>query len=131
MLETVLKYLGATDQLLTVMGPAVTILLAFLFGGGLTQAAKFPLSKLIGDGWYDWSVRTFAVVMTAAFAHVLSQSLPWPVELGVGCAQPVAYKIGLAVIRKYWPWVEVSPLIGSPVPPARAVQAAAQRQADK
>lgn len=131
MLDTILKYLGAGDTALTVMGPVLTIALAWLFGGALTQFFKFPLSKLIGDGWFDWSVRAFAVAVTAGFAHVLSDALHWSLELGAGAAQPLAYHVGLAALRHYWPWMEVSPLIGGVVPSAAAVQAAAQRKADK
>lgn len=131
MLETILKYLGAGDQALTVMGPVITILLAMLFGGALTQAAKFPMSKLIGDGWFDWSVGAFSVVVTALFAHLLSDSLHWSLEIGTGLTQPLAYRAGLSVIRHYWPWLECSPLIGNVTPPAAAKLAAAQRRADR
>lgn len=131
MLETILKWLGAGDEALTVMGPVLTIVLAWLFGGALTQAAKFPLSQAVMGGWYDWLVRSFAVLVTAGFAHILSQALPWPLELGVGFAQPIAYKAAIAAIRHWWPWLECSRLIGAVTPPASAVQAAAQRRADR
>lgn len=128
MLEIILKYLGATDQVLTIMGPAATVALSFLFGGALTQTLKFPLSRLIDSAWYDWAVRAIAVLAAAGFAHALSDSLPWPVEAGVGVAQPLAYKAGLATIRRFWPWLEVSPLVGSVTPPEAALRAAAQRR---
>ncbi|MCC7462081.1 MAG: hypothetical protein IT480_06410 [Gammaproteobacteria bacterium] len=131
MLDNILKYLGAGDAALTVMGPVLTIALAWLFGGALTQAVKFPLSRTIAGGWYDWTVRSFAVVATAGFAHILSASLPWPLEVGIGFAQPIAYKAGIAIIRRFWPWLEVSALIGSVTPSDRALQARAQRAADR
>jgi hypothetical protein len=131
MLETILKYLGAGDAALTLMGPVLTIALAWAFGGALTQLIKFPLSKAVNDGWFEWTVRAFAVAVTAGFAHVLSDALHWSLELGTGFAQPIAYKLGLSAVRHWWPWLECSRLIGAVTPPAAAVQAAAQRRADR
>lgn len=129
MLETILTWMGAGDQALSVMGPVLTIALAWLFGGSLTQWLKFPLSRIVDGHWYDWTVRTLAISSTAAFAHFLSDALPWPVEIGVGVSQALAYKGAVALMRKYAPWLEVSKVIGSVVPPAAAVEAAAARAA--
>lgn len=131
MVELVLAWLGAADKTIAVMGPAATIVLAMLFGGALTQWLKFPFAHLVSDTWYDWTVRTFAVLVTMAFAHILSDSLHWTLEVGVGLFQPIAYRAGLGAVRRWWPWLELSPMVGSVQPPASAYAAAAQRQVDK
>lgn len=131
MLETVLKWMGAGDQALVVMGPVLTIALAWLFGGSLTQWLKFPLSHFVSGHWYDWIVRTIAISSTTFFAHFLSDTLPWPVEIGVGVSQALAYKGAVALMRKYAPWLETHKIIGSVTPPERAVQSAALRAANK
>jgi hypothetical protein len=131
MLENILMWLGAGDQALTVMGPLLTVALAMFFGGSLTQLLKFPLARSVDGAWFDWTVRTVAFVSTAAFAHVLSDAITWPLEVGAGAAQPLAYKAGLAAVRRWAPWLEVSPLIGSVTPPASAIDAAEARRAER
>lgn len=128
MLDNVLKWLGAGDTAISAMGPVLTILLAWLFGGALAQALKFPLSVAINNArLYDWTVRTLAIVATALFAHLLSDTLPWPLEIGVGLSQVLAYHAFRSAVRKWWPWLEVSPLVGS-VEPSDAARAAKQRR---
>ena len=131
MLEDALKWIGAGDQALLIMGPVLTIFLAWLFGGCVTQILKFPISRFIDGAWFDWSVRLLSVLVTAVFAHALSNSLNVPMDVGVGAAQPLVYKLGLAAVRKWWPWAEVSLLVGSVAPPISAYKAAADRAANK
>lgn len=131
MLQDVLQWMGAGDQALKVMGPTLTIVLAWAFGGAFTQLLKFPIQQLVAPAWFGWTVRMIAVFSTAAFAHFLSKSIPDVLELGVGAAQPIVYWASLRVIRRYWPWMEVSLMVGSTTPPASAYQAADQRKADK
>lgn len=131
MLETILQWMGAGDQALSLMGPVLTIALAWLFGGALTQWLKFPLSRAGTGVWYDWTVRTLAISSTAAFAHFLSDALTWPVEIGVGVSQALAYKGAVALMRKYAPWLETSKIIGSVTPPESAIEAAALRAVNR
>lgn len=130
MISDLLTYLGASDSALTVMGPSLTILLSFLFGGGAAQMVKFPLGTKLSGPWYDWTVRAIAVICTAAFAHFLSDTLPWAAEIGVGAAQPVAYKVCWAIVDRKWPWLETNKIIGSANPSSEAVLARARRLAD-
>jgi len=114
MLDNVLKWMGAGDAAISAMGPLLTIALAWLFGGALTQWAKFPLSRWISNKpVYDWTVRTLAVVATTAFAHLLSEALPWPLEIGVGVSQAIAYRVFIAVAQRRWPELASSALVGS------------------
>lgn len=132
MLEDALQFLGAGDKALATMGPVLTILLAWFGGGALAQALKYPLSRAVQDGpSFDWSVRTLAVLATIGFAHYLSKSLPGALEVVVGFLQPVAYWASLRLIRRFWPWLEVYPAVGSCTPPPTAFQAAAERRADQ
>jgi hypothetical protein len=133
MLDTVLKWLGAGDQALTTMGPIITWMLSCLFGGSLAQWVKYPISRKIADsGLYDWTVRAIAIASTTAFAHILSESVTAPFEVGFGLSQPLVYHLGRAAIRKWIPWAEAAtPLIGSASPPQSAYDALAKRQASK
>jgi hypothetical protein len=131
MLEQILKWLGAGDHALSVMGPTLTIALAWVFGGAAAQTLKYPLSRLLDAAWFDWSVRTLAIAATVGFAHLLSGSVPGVLEFGAGLSQPIVYWASLRVIRKYWPWMEVSAAVGSIDPPASAYFAADQRAAEK
>lgn len=132
MLDTVLSWLGAGDSAIATMGPVITIALAWLFGGALTQFLKFPLNFWIDDSTrYDFAVRALAVVSTTAFAHYLSDSLPIPVEIGVGLSQVFAYHAFRSAVRRWWPWLEVSPLVGSVNPSPRAMSAKRERERDE
>jgi hypothetical protein len=132
MIENVLKWMGAADEALTVMGPILTIALSFLFGGAVAQFLKFWFARLIpDDGLYNWCVRASAVVSTTIFAHYLSDTLSLAVEFGLGFAQIGAYHAFRSSIRRWAPWLEVSPMVGSVVPPIEAVEAAAARAASK
>lgn len=131
MLDNILRWVGAGDAAITAMGPLMTIALAWLFGGGLTQFVKFPLNAWLGaraPGCYDWCVRAVAVAATAGFAHVLSEALPWPLELGAGVTQILAYHAFRAVVKRRWPWLEASLLVGSATPSDKAVEAKADRR---
>ena len=133
MIEEVGHWIGLGDRVISTMGPIATIVLALFFGWAVTQTIKFPLAHLITEASdeYTYVVRMFGILVTIFFAHVLSDSLPWPMELGCGFAQPFAYFLCMKAIRRFVPWLEVSPLIGSVTPPKAAIEAAAQRQADK
>jgi len=132
MLDQVQNWLTASDHALTQMGPGLTILLALLFGGGSVQLLKFPLAWLLrNDAVFVWTTRLFAAALTTFFAHYISNSLHWAVELGLGPTQIFVYHIGLQVIRHKYPWLEVSPFIGSVDPSEAAHKAAAERAASK
>lgn len=113
MVEYVLKILGAGDSLLTVMGPAVTILLAFLFGGAMAQFLKFPLSQFVTGRWHDWAVRALAFACTWAWAHFLSDKLGAALEFGTAAAQPIAYRVAIGAARKWAPWIDSKAITGS------------------
>jgi hypothetical protein len=130
-IETVLSWLGFGDQALAAMGPTLTILLSWAGGGAVAQALKYPISQIVSADWFDWIVRTIAVAATFGFAVLLSDAVSLPLAAVAGLAQPVWYHASLSVIRKFWPWLEVNPIVGSLTPPNSAYRAAAQRQADR
>ena len=66
-----------------------------------------------------------------AFALLLSDAVSLALAAVAGLSQPVWYHVSLAVIRKFWPWLEVNPIVGSLSPPHSAYRAAAQRDADR
>lgn len=131
MIDTVLRWIGVGDAAIAAMGPVLTLTFAWLFGGAAAQWLKFPLSRAMNrdNAAYDWSVRTMAVVLTFAFAHFIGDSLNTWFEVGIAVTQPVAYYVAIRAIRRWAPWLEVSKLIGSVEPPAEALRAAADRQA--
>ena len=125
MFETILKQIlsgmGASDNVIAAMGPTATIVLAILFGGALAQFVKYPVSRWITDDrLFSWTVRALAVVSTALFAHFLSETVPLWLEIGAGMVQPLCYHGSLAIIRRYWPWLENSKMVGSVNPPGTA-----------
>lgn len=89
MLDQVLKWIGAGDQAITVMGPVLTIVFAWLGGFGITQLAKFPMSRIINDVWMNWCTRSFAAVVTASLAWWIGE-MPLPLNVVIGVAQPCA-----------------------------------------
>lgn len=132
MLEDILKYAGAGDAALRTMGPVLTILLSWIGGGAVAQFLKYPISRAVQDGAaFDWTVRTVAVLSAFGFAHVLSGSVTTPLEVVAAVTQPIAYWASLRLIRRFWPWLEVHPAVGSVTPPASAFVAAAERAADQ
>lgn len=132
MLETILKALGASDQVVSDMGPTATFVLALLAGGAFAQWVKFPLSRqLQGDAVFSWAIRTIAMGSTFVAAHYLSDKLSLALELLAALVQPLAYWVSLRAIRRWWPWIEVHAPIGSVDPPNSAFLAAAQRAADR
>jgi hypothetical protein len=132
MLDEILKWMGAGDAAIATMGPLMTWLLAVLFGTGFTQFVKFWAARQILDlGLYDWTVRAIAVASTTLFAHVLSDALPWPFEVGIGFSQLFFYHGSRAAIRRWFPWLEVYPVVGSVIPPQAAVDAQRKRLLDK
>jgi hypothetical protein len=129
MLETILKALGAGDQVLTTMGPLIAWILAWLGGYGITQTFKFPLKRVLPAVWTDWLVRMFAISVTFLCTHFLG-SLPWMLEVVIAFSQPVAYKVFMAIVKKQWPWLEAS-AFGSADPSRDAQVAAAVRKLEK
>lgn len=118
MFETILKQIlsgmGASDGVIAAMGPTATIAFAMLFGGALAQFVKYPISRWIADDkMFSWTVRALAVGSTAVFAHFLSETVPLWLEIGAGVVQPLTYHGSLMVIRRFWPWMENSKMVGS------------------
>lgn len=129
MLDNLLRWMGAGDAAIATMGPVLTIALAWLFGGGLAQFVKFPLYYWINDARaYDFAVRAFAIAATTAFAHFLSEALTWPVEIGVGLSQVLAYHGFRSAVRRWWPWLETNHVVGSVSPPASAYRARREKE---
>lgn len=131
MLDEILEWMGAGDAAIAAMGPLMTWVLAVLFGTGFTQFVKFWIARQVADiGLYDWTVRAVAVASTAVFAHVLSDALAWPFEVGIGFSQLFVYHGSRAAIRRWWPWLEVYKAVGSVDPPEAARTAQARRVAE-
>lgn len=122
MFETTLKHIldgmGASDGVIAAMGPTATIFLSMLFGGAFAQFVKYPVSRwIVDDRMFSWAVRALAVGSTFLFAHSLSETVPLWLEIGAGVVQPLGYHGSLMVIRRYWPWLENSKMVGSITPP--------------
>lgn len=131
-LQRLLAALGAGDQLIAVMGPSFTVLLAWICGGAVAQFLKFPVSWYITDDKrFSWWVRTVAITATWGFMHALSDTVPLALEIGLAMVQPLVYHGTLAAIRRWWPWFETKKFVGSVSPPQAAFAAEAVRQADK
>jgi len=130
-LQRILAALGAGDQLIVAGGPTLTIIMAMMIGGALAQFLKFPLSRAVQDPWFSYLVRVIAVVSTFVFAHFLSETVPLWLQFGAAVLQPLSYRISLAIIRRFWPWLETKKYVGAVWPPDSAFQADAQRRADK
>lgn len=132
MLTEILRWLGAGDAAIATMGPVLAIALSMIGGYGITQAAKFPLSVVIGDALRGelrrWLTRTVSVVATAALLLALSD-LPPPLAIIAGVVQPAVYGITMAIVRRRWPWLEATILLGSAAPSAESVEARAARGA--
>jgi hypothetical protein len=112
--KAILDSMGASDSVIAAMGPTATIVLAIIFGGALAQLVKYPISRWIADDkLFSWTVRALAVGSTAVFAHFLSETVPLWLEIGAGVVQPLTYHGSLAIIRRFWPWMENSKLVGS------------------
>lgn len=127
MFESVLKHLlsalGAGDQLIAVMGPSFTILLSWVAGGAVAQFLKYPLSRRLQDPNFSFVVRLIAITSTLVFAHLLSDSIHATLEVVVALVQPLVYHVSLAMVRKWWPWLETRRFVGSISPPPTAVTA--------
>jgi hypothetical protein len=104
----ILEAIGASDNVITVMGPTLTIVFAWLGGFGVTQIFKFPMSRLISAIWLDWSTRSFAALATTVFAWRLNDMNVW-VNIVIGVSQPTA--VWLAYKR--WPQLRMRRYVGS------------------
>lgn len=128
MLEAILRWVGAGDAAILTMGPVLAIALAMVGGYGITQAVKYPLSTVLSGPWCRWATRVIAVASTAGLLLWLSD-LPPALALVVGAAQPLVYGITMAVVRRRWPWLEATILLGSSAPDPAALEARAARRA--
>lgn len=127
MLQTILDWIGAGDSVLLKMGPVAVIAVSMFAGFALTQAVKFPLARHVPDAWREWSIRTFGIVATWAFARVLGE-LPLGLELVAALGQPFAYFVVVGAIHRWFPWVEAGRVLGSAAPSETAVQLRAERK---
>lgn len=103
----VLSSFGASDAALTVMGPTLTIALAWTGGIAIGQGVKFPLSLWLKGDMHGYVVRLVAVFSTFCFSHFLSTHLSVPLEVLVAIVQPLVY-LGLKAATEKWiPWASV------------------------
>lgn len=131
-LQRILSGLGASDQLISTMGPSLSILFAIAGGTAAAQFFKYPLSRAIhDDGMFSWSVRAVAVLSTFTLAMFLTDKMAWPLALTFGFLQLAIYHASLSMIRRWWPWLETKAVVGSIEPPVTAYLADAERKADK
>lgn len=100
-----LQVVGVTDTALTVMGPSVTVVVAWLAGIAAGQLVKFPLAKFTSDEWHGYLTRICGVVATFCFAHYLSNHLSVTLEMGVAVTQPIVYIALQKTTAKYVPWL--------------------------
>ncbi|SRR5579871_400927 len=107
----ILNSFGATDTALLVMGPTLTILIAWAAGIAVGQGVKWPLSLVVKGDAHGYLVRVCAVFATFSAAHYLSNHLTVPLEVVVAIFQPLVY-LGLKLATGKWaPWA--SPLFAS------------------
>lgn len=130
MLTEILRWLGAGDAAIATMGPVLAIALAMLGGYGVTQACKFPLSVWLDGEWRRWLTRMVSVASTTVLAVWLGDIVP-PLALIVGAVQPAVYGITMAIVRRRWPWLEATILLGSADPSPASVEARAVREAER
>jgi hypothetical protein len=100
---------GAYTFLLSPPGMVLMALAGGLFG---TQLVKLPLRKLIKEDWqFDTAVR----VLSAAISLAILWRADMPAELKVvfSLSGLAVYHATLPVIRRWFPGLEASPLIGS------------------
>jgi hypothetical protein len=130
-IQRILKVLGAGDQVIAAGGPAATWVLGMFFGVIAAQSLKQVYNGLLPDRWFIFLTRVIAIVAPIAFAHFLADSLNPAWEAAAGFSALGFYHLTLKAVRKWAPWMEVSPVVGAVCPPAAAEQAATQRAADK
>jgi hypothetical protein len=113
-LQRILTGLGASDQLISTMGPSLSIVLAIAGGTAAAQFFKYPLSRAIpDDGLFSWTVRATAVLVTFVLALFLTDTMTWPLALVFSFLQLAVYHVSLAMIRRWWPWLEDHKAVGS------------------
>lgn len=127
-----LATVGAGDQLIAASGPTACILFGMIGANLFSQVFKYPLSLvLVKPAAFDWAVRMLTIISGTVIAHSLGDSLNWAWASLAGLSAWGFYHLSLGIIRRRWPWMETSYLVGSVDPPPTAQQAAAQRAADK
>lgn len=130
-IERAVKIIAVADQIITAGGPFLTFVLAMLFGVAAAQALKFLYKGDLREPWDSRLTQVIAIAAAVFFAHCLSKSLNWGWKIAAGFSSIGFYHVTLMAIRKWVPWLEVSPLVGACHPPASAEQAAVQRQIEK
>lgn len=129
MLDQILRWIEAGDSAINGMGPVVATLLAMLGASGITQLLKFPMAAIItNERWLDWSIKVFAVSATVVALSLLNPTMPAALVIVLAAAQPYGYTLAMRLIRKYWPWLEATRVVGSAVPSEQAVAALQQRR---
>lgn len=124
--------LGAGDTTIAASGPTVCILVGMLAANLVAQIFKYPLSLFIDrQATFEWTVRMITVIAGTVVAHGLGDKLNWYWSALAGLAAWAFYHLSLALIRRKWPWLETSLLVGAVDPPATAQQAADQRAINK
>lgn len=102
----ILSKFGVTDQALNVMGPTLTILMAWVGGLAMAQLLKFPLALLVkSDDLHSYLTRLSGVMTAFSFAHFLSNHLSVPLEMLVGATQPLVYMLLLKAAIRWAPWL--------------------------
>ena len=127
MIDMIVQALQAGDGVLKDMGAFTGAVLAMIAGMSLTQVIKFPIAKVLGDGWREWTIRITGIIATWSIARLIV-SLPAPLPVITALAQPFVYTGAMAVIRHFWPWMEAGKLVGSAAPSEEAVAIRAARK---
>jgi hypothetical protein len=124
--------IGAGDGVIAASGPTACILAGMVAANLVAQIFKYPLSLfIVRPGAFDWSVRMITVIAGTVVAHGLGDKLNWWWSLLAGLSAWAFYHLSLALVRRKWPWLETSLLVGSVDPPLSAEQAATQRQIER
>lgn len=130
-IQKTLKVLGAADQVIAAAGPTSTFILAMLFGVAAAQSLKLLYKDVLHEPYFSMVTRVVAIVASILFAHFLANSLNVGWEFAAGMSSIGFYHLTLKAIRKWAPWLELSPAVGSVAPPPTAEEAAKQRAADR
>lgn len=107
------EVLEAADRLIGSMGPGLTFVLSVLGSNVLTQIMKAPLAHKIPEPWFSLVIRVLALTFAVLLMCNLSDAITWRSALLLAPASVMFYHASLSLIRRFWPWLELHPMVGS------------------
>lgn len=118
MFEQIIQWMGTADRALLGQGPIVTILLCLSAGYAAGQFWKFPVHYWCDDRLpaplVNWSIRCCAIGTSFFLGLWLGGLEPAFIAI-IALLQPTMYKLVMALMRRYVPWLAATP-VGSATP---------------